>query len=64
MRSCGGKRRLAPVVLVLATLFCFLGTSAAVATTYYVDSVGGNDNWDGTSPSTAWRTMCWPRRTS
>ena len=57
MRSCGGKRLLAPVVLVLATLFCFMGTSAAVATTYYVDSVGGNDNWDGTSPSTAWQSL-------
>ncbi len=57
MRSCGGKRRLAPVVLVLATLFCFLSASAGMATTYYVDSVGGNDNWGGTSPSTAWQSL-------
>jgi PKD repeat protein len=31
--------------------------SAAMATTYYVDSVGGNDNWDGTSPSTPWQSL-------
>jgi len=42
---------------MLAALLCLWIASAAVATTYYVDSAGGNDSWDGTSPSTAWQTL-------
>lgn len=26
-------------------------------TTYYVDSENGNDDWDGSSPETVWRTL-------
>ena len=47
----------APLLLVLAASLCVGDPSAALATTYYVDSAGGNDNWDGTSPSTAWQTL-------
>jgi len=51
-------RLLAPLcVMVLAAAFCVFSASAALATTYYVDSVSGNDNWDGQSPSTAWQTL-------
>jgi len=42
---------------MLAALLCLCIASAAVATTYYVDSAGGNDSWDGTSPSAAWQTL-------
>ncbi len=31
--------------------------SYAANTTYYIDSVSGNDNKNGTSPSTAWKTL-------
>jgi len=54
MRSRGGKGLL---VLVLAACFALASASAALATTYYVDSVGGNDSWDGTSPSAAWQNL-------
>ncbi len=50
-------RRLAPLQLVaLAACLC-LCASAAWSTTYYVDSAGGNDNWNGTSPGTAWQNL-------
>ncbi len=46
---------LAPLPLVaLAACLC---ASAALATTYYVDSAGGNDDWSGTSPATAWQSL-------
>ena len=47
----------APLLLVLAASLCLGGPSAALATTYYVDSVGGNDDWDGLSPSTPWQSL-------
>ena len=47
----------APLLLLLAASLCLGGPSAALATTYYVDSVGGNDDWSGTSPSTAWQSL-------
>jgi PKD repeat protein len=43
-------------LVALAACLC-LWASAALATTYYVDSVGGNDGWNGTSPSTAWQNL-------
>jgi len=42
---------------LLVASICLLWASAALATTYYVDSVGGNDNYSGTSPSAAWQTL-------
>jgi PKD repeat protein len=57
-RSKLSGRLLAPLcVMVLAAGFCVFSASAALATTYYVDSVSGNDNWNGQSPSTAWQTL-------
>ena len=50
-------RLLAQLLLAALTVCLFLCGSAALATTYYVDSVGGNDNWNGTSPSTAWQNL-------
>ncbi len=31
--------------------------SGKAQTTYFIDASGGNDNWTGTSPSTAWQTL-------
>jgi len=41
-------------VLILALFF--IG-NIAFATTYYIDAVSGNDNNDGRSPSSAWRSL-------
>ena len=41
------------VILVLAAIF----VQSAFATTYYVDSVGGNDSNSGTSPASAWQSL-------
>jgi len=38
-------------------LFLLLSSSSASAATYYVDSAGGNDNNEGTSATTAWRSL-------
>ena len=38
-------------------IFLFITISTVNATTYYVDATHGNDNNDGLSPATAWRTM-------
>jgi hypothetical protein len=46
--------------LVVAWLMLLVGcafASLAGATTYYVDSVGGNDNNNGTSTGTAWQNL-------
>jgi PKD repeat protein len=43
--------------LVALAVCLLLSTSAALATTYYVDSIGGNDDWNGTSPGTAWQSL-------
>ena len=43
-------------LVALAACLC-LCSCAAFATTYYVDSVNGNDDWDGTSPGTAWQSL-------
>ena len=58
MRSLALRRLAAPSMLVvLAACFALVSASAALATTYYVDSAGGNDSWSGTSPSTAWQNL-------
>ena len=44
-------------VFSLALSMCLAFASGALATTYYVDSVGGNDSWDGTSPGAAWQNL-------
>ncbi|UCC69725.1 MAG: hypothetical protein JSV79_07495, partial [Armatimonadota bacterium] len=45
------------VVAVAAACLCLAFGSVALAATYYVDSVNGNDDYDGTSPSTAWQSL-------
>jgi len=55
MTSTGGRWIVSS--LVLAICLCLGFGSVGLATTYYVDSAGGNDNWDGTSPSTAWQSL-------
>ncbi len=52
-RSSCPVRRLA---VFLALLLVF-SVSTVRAATYYVDSAGGNDGWDGTSEATAWKTI-------
>jgi len=42
---------------MLAAVFCLASVSTALAATYYVDSVSGNDNYDGLSPGTAWQSL-------
>lgn len=41
----------------LITVVFILITNLSFATTYYVDATNGNDNNNGTSPSTAWKTI-------
>ena len=41
----------------IAMLTVALASAAAVATTYYLDSAGGNDANDGVTPATAWQTL-------
>ena len=41
----------------IAMLTVVLASAAAVATTYYLDSEGGNDANDGVTPATAWQTL-------
>jgi len=45
------------LALVLAFWLCLGCASAALGTTYYVDSVGGNDNYSGTSQSAPWQSL-------
>ena len=45
------------LVLVATACLVALCASAALATTYYIDSVSGDDTRNGTSPATAWRTV-------
>ncbi len=42
--------------LTISLLF-ILATISVFATNYYVDMSQGNDNWDGTSPATAFKTI-------
>ena len=44
-------------VSLLVSLMCFAFTSVSFAATYYVDSVAGNDNYNGTSQSTPWQSL-------
>jgi PKD repeat protein len=58
MKNSTARRLLARYgIVALAACFCVLHACAAAAATYYVDSTGGNDNWNGTSPSTAWQSL-------
>jgi len=58
MSSIGaGASRRAWTMIALAAALCLLLTSAGFATTYYVDSVSGNDNYNGTSQSTPWQNL-------
>ncbi len=50
-----GRRRL--VVSLLVFVLCCAFVSLACATTYYVDSVAGNDNNSGTSSGSPWQTL-------
>jgi len=43
--------------MVVGMLLCLVFAGAAMATTFYVDSVGGNDANDGTSEPLAWATL-------
>ena len=43
--------------LKLLTLFCGCLATIASATTFYVDSLEGNDSHIGTSPNEAWKTL-------
>ena len=43
--------------LILATLAIFVMASSAWAKTYYIDATKGNDNNNGQSSSTAWKTI-------
>jgi PKD repeat protein len=43
--------------LLLAACFALIWATGAMATTYYVDSVGGNDLWNGTSTGTPWQSL-------
>ena len=42
---------------MLAAMTMALVAAAASATTYYLDSEGGNDSNDGVTPATAWQTL-------
>ena len=49
---------IALILIMLSTLIIFVPmTVNAAGTTFYVDSVGGNDYNNGTSTATAWRTL-------
>ncbi len=55
-------RKLFSLILAVAILTCALpfaavDVSAAQGTTYYVDSVGGNDGNSGTSEAQAWKSL-------
>ncbi len=45
------------VVLLCLFFSMFLMSGRLQAQTYYVDAVTGNDNFSGTSPSNAWKTL-------
>lgn len=51
------RQKVFTLALVCAFSFLFLSVSRAQATTYYVDSIGGNDSSNGTSSSTPWQTI-------
>lgn len=51
------SKRLASSTMALAVILCFISACAGWATTYYVDSVGGNDNNNGTSQSAPWKNL-------
>src|SRR4030043_156615 len=44
-------------ITCLFIVLLFLMPVLSSAATYYVDATGGNDNNDGLSPSTAWKTV-------
>lgn len=44
-------------ILVLSFSFLILPFSLAYSTTYCVSWSSGNDSWEGTSPSTAWKSL-------
>lgn len=46
-----------PIIMRLACLVFLASVVNAHATTYYVDASGGNDNANGTSSSSAWKTL-------
>jgi Right handed beta helix region len=45
------------LTLLFASISLFLSVSRAQGTTYYIDSIGGNDRSNGTSSSTPWQTI-------
>ncbi|MFX0199415.1 MAG: right-handed parallel beta-helix repeat-containing protein [Candidatus Hodarchaeota archaeon] len=46
-------------ILIFLSSLCFLTFpfSVAYSSTYYISWSTGNDSWDGTSPSTAWKSL-------
>jgi hypothetical protein len=45
---------------LLGTLVCMLLSVSAFSANYYLDAVNGNDNNNGLSPATAWKTLAKP----
>jgi hypothetical protein len=44
-------------IFLLAIFISLCGIAQSFATNYYIDASNGNDNNNGTSPGTAWRTL-------
>src|SRR5258708_6253723 len=58
--SAWSKRALLPIIVIAIAIFLLFSPQVAMArsaTTFYVDSVGGNDSNNGTSASTPWRSL-------
>ena len=62
----GKMKKLEAVILAVALLFSMIAGSLTVqaaedgetvGTSYYLDSENGDDNAEGTSPSTAWKSL-------
>jgi len=51
------SKRSASFAVALVVSVCLMWACAGWATTYYVDSVGGNDNNNGTSQSAPWKNL-------
>jgi hypothetical protein len=52
---CIFAKKILPILGIMLFLFC--SPAFASTTSYYVDSQNGNDNYVGTSPESAWKTM-------
>ena len=45
------------VLLAIVASVMWIGSAEVCAVDYYVDATGGNDNSDGQSKTTAWKTI-------